>query len=228
MISASQFAHSHSSFWQSCFPALENYVRLVNSGAYERVFDEMSWEVEPERSALISEVAYCLANPASKGSIAQALEAAKKRLSGLPGVTKNHADLTAKEEEAAKELAHRTLATARTASKSKKTMTFDPEFQGYGAVFKANGDIRANETLIELKAVDRGFRGTDFRQLMTYCLLNSFSRLEPIEYICVINARRGTYYLAKLSEFVFDTSATTFPDIQLRFASAVGAGGTSR
>lgn len=228
MISASQFAHSYSSFWQASFPALENYVRVVNSGAYERSFDELAWPIAPERSALVSEVGYCLANPLYKSSISKAHKSAISQLGGLPGVKTDASPLKAVEKEKSKELAHRIVVTAKILQAPNVKAIFEPEFQGYGAVFKAFGDMRLGTTLVELKTVDRGFRGTDFRQLLTYCLLNSFSKKRAIERICLINPRRGTYYYSKLSDFVFDTSASTFPDIQLRFASAVGIGGTSR
>jgi len=149
-------------------------------------------------------------------------------LSGLPGVEDDGVELDQEEISLVEELAHRTSSMVDALKDKNASKVFDPLFAGYGAMIAAYGDIIAGGILFELKAVDRGFRGTDFRQLMTYCLLNSYEKGSTIDSIVLINARRGIYHFAPLNDFVFDTSASTFQDIQLRFASAVGIGGTSR
>ena len=92
MITATQFSSSHNSFWSNCFPALENYVRLINSGGYEREFLVLDWKVDAHRSSLVSEAAFCLSKSATI-STTEAFREAELRLSQLPGIDKNfHAE----------------------------------------------------------------------------------------------------------------------------------------
>lgn len=55
-------------------------------------------------------------------------------------------------------------------------------------------DAWLNGTLFEIKAGDRGFLGTDIRQVLVYCALSSESRTLEIENVCLVNPRRGMYY----------------------------------
>jgi hypothetical protein len=229
MITASTFTHSHSSFWKECFPALETYIRVVNSGAYTRVFDDESWPIEPSRSFLVSEVSFCLVKMGDQNaSIERAYQEAKARLSGLPGVPDDDVPLTDQETKLVSNLAYRTKIMLRAVADKDATTAFDPTFAGCGVLSKSYGDVLAGPLLIEVKSVDRGFRATDFRQLMTYVFQDLASGSSNVEYIAVLNARRGIFHKARVEQFVFDTSAASVIDIQNKFLAAVGFGGVSR
>lgn len=229
MITASAFTHSYSSFWKECFPALESYVRVVNSGAYTRVFDERDWPTQPSRSFLISEVSFCLLKLGNqKAKMEEAYQEARVRLSGLPGVPNDDVPLTEEETALVSELAYRIHIMLKTAVQNDSAIEFDPPFAGCGVLSKSYGDILAGQLLIEVKSVERGFRATDFRQLMTYVFQALASGSFKAEYIAVLNARRGIFHRARLEQFVFDTSAASVIDIQSKFLSAVGFGGVSR
>ncbi|MGE4314260.1 MAG: hypothetical protein AB7E85_08340 [Pseudobdellovibrionaceae bacterium] len=227
MITVSQFTSSYSSFWDSCFPALEGYIRVINSGAYKRVYDEMGWEVSAARSALVSEVAFCLAKE-KNGNVSNAYIEARKRLSGLPGVVDDKKELDKQEISCAITLARRLWGMLENLGGKSIEPCFDPSFIGCGSLMKSSGDIQIRDCLIEIKSVDRGFRATDFRQLITYFLLDSFSKKASIKHICIMNARRGVYHASTIEEFVYDTSASGIMDIQQKFLSSLGHSGISR
>jgi len=231
MITANQFTTAHSSFWEQCFPALEGYVRLVNSGAYERYFEELSWGVDPSRSALLSELAFCLAKSGevdSADSQAVATIEARKRLSQLPGVTLTDDPCSDIEMAAAVELANRILIILRTLGRRVGDPIFDPEFPGCGILRKSHGDILVGDTLVEIKSVERGFRSTDFRQLITYALQDGSAGSSRISRVCLANPRKGILHFASLDQIVFDTSACSLIDIFGKFNAAVGSRGISR
>lgn len=231
MITVAQFTTTHSSFWEQCFPALEGYVRLVNSGAYDRYFEELSWEVEPNRSALISEIAFCLAKIGeieSRSAQTDAGAEARMRLSRLPGVTLGDEALSDRESAAAVELAGRILTIIRLLKSRGGDALFDPPFSGCGILQKSFGDILMGDTLIEIKSVDRSFRSTDFRQLMTYVLQDTSAGASRIARVCVANPRKGILHFANLDQLVFDTSACSLVDIYGKFNAAVGNRGISR
>ena len=229
MITATKFTFTHSSFWKDSFPALESYIRVINSGAYERIFDECEVFIEAGRSYLISETAFCLAkNIAAKNSLDEAYNEARIRLNGLPGVIDDKIPLNELEVKAAIELANRLLKMIKIISPKNSPIEFDPSFAGCGALAKSNGDILAETLLIEVKSVDRNFRATDFRQLMTYLFQDLASGKSKIQEIGVVNPRRGIFYKANVEQFIFDTSATSILDVQNKFLSAIGCGGVSR
>jgi hypothetical protein len=229
MIAATTFAHSYSSFWKECFPALESYVRLINSGAYSRAFDEQPWPIDSSRNFLISEVSFCLVKAGDNGAdIGFAYQQARSRLSGLPGVPDDDLPLTDKEAKVVTDLAYRMKIMLRTAADKNAVMAFDPIFSGCGILAKSYGDVLAGQLLIEMKCVDRGFRATDFRQLMTYVFQDLASGYSDIQYIAILNARRGIFHKARVEQFVYDTSAASIMDVQNKFLAAVGFGGVSR
>lgn len=229
MITSKDFAHSHSSFWKDCFPALESYTRVVNSGAYERLLDEMDFPIESSRSFLISEVAFCLAKKGNpNANINEAYQEARIRLRGLPGVIDDNIKLTEMESLVATNLATRIVQMINGISGASIDPVFDPIFLGCGSLAKSYGDILVGQNLIEVKSVERGFRATDFRQLMTYVFQDMASGSCRIQDIALLNPRKGIFYKENIEKFVFDTSASSVIDVQNKFLSAVGFGGVSR
>jgi hypothetical protein len=47
-----------------------------------------------------------------------------------------------------------------------------------------------------VKAGERGFRGSDIRQMLCYCALNFASKKYEIEDLCLVNPRSGRYITA--------------------------------
>lgn len=227
MISSTQFAGSHHSFWTDCFPALEGYVRLVNAGAYDRTFDVLYWAVDPSRSALVSEVAYCLCRSPSLTDD-DALAEAKIRLSNLPGVSVDDAPLSIVEVKAARKLSHRINVMIRGVVGSGFALSFDPVFIGCGLLGHARGDVRSTNVLIELKSVDRTFRTTDFRQLLTYVLQDRCRGGSTLTHIALVNGRRGISFIASIADLINDIAGSTLSNIESKFLAAVGAAGASR
>lgn len=227
MISSTQFSSSHHSFWLDAFPVLENYVRLINSGGYERIYTELSWTVDPAKSAIASEAAFCLARNESL-NIGEAFNEAYSRISRLPGVKHDDFTLNSNDEVAIRALSNRIRSMIKSVAGQSEHIIYEPKFLGCGLIANSFGDVISNGTLIELKSVDRSFRSTDFRQLLLYVLLNFCAQGEIISSIAIINARRGIYFIQDLSDFIDHTSGSNISDIQTKFLAAVGSAGASR
>ncbi len=228
MITPPTFTQTHSSFWKECFPALESYIRVVNSGAYERVFDEIEITIEPSRSYIVSEVAFCIAkNKGSGKNIENIIEEAKSRLASIPRVEIDDAPMNISETKFAERLADRLDFMIQHIGPL-TTPVFDPVFKGCGALAQSHGDVLVKETLIEVKSVDRAFRATDYRQLLTYAFLDYASGSSQIKQIAALNPRKGIFHKASLEQLVFDTSASSMMDVQNKFLAAIGFGGVSR
>lgn len=228
MITVNDFVHKHGSFWRATFPAMDNYVRVINSGAYTRLLDEMPWSKDDLRNYLISEVAFCLNKNRniSLSGVDDAFNEAVIRLSGLPGTQRQLDGMTEAELSMSIKLADRIRIMISSVSRS--TATFDPEFPGCGALSKSYGDIELEDLLIEIKAVDRSFRVTDFRQILVYFFMNISAKKGDINKLCVMNPRRGIIYSDRMDQFIYDSSGLNVMDAHSAFVSAVGMGGTSR
>lgn len=227
MITATQFSSSHNSFWANCFPALENYVRLINAGGYERQFLELDWKVEAHRSSLVSEAAFCLSKSETI-STAEAFREAKLRLSQLPGIDNSFEVESELESLSAEQLSDRLKRLLSIVIGKRSPFQFEPYFKGLGILGHAVGDFRTVDHIVEVKAVDRGFRSSDFRQILTYFLMDFCENNTPINYISIVNPRRGIYFYQSVQDFFGYTTGLEINDVILRFLAAVGSAGASR
>jgi len=84
-----------------------------------------------------------------------------------------------------------------------KSIITRPHFIGCGIVDNCEGDILVGTTLYELKNVERDFRLTDIRQLLTYCALNTASGRRDIDTVGLINARSGLSYKMNVNKLSF-------------------------
>lgn len=205
LITAKTFA-SLGSVWHASVPSLEQFTRWVNN--HDRSFgDRVRRRGDTGRSALIAETAF---EAASRGpGVAPDVEsAARKFLDGLPRPPKG-GPLTSGELAEVEQIAEnlRTFLGA-----DWQEVTFHPEFPGCGVVGRAVGDVLDGSRLIEVKTVDRGFRGSDFRQALTYAAL-AYSADMPIDRITLFNPRRATYYSTDVTNLAHDLGSASWIDL---------------
>jgi hypothetical protein len=87
-------------------------------------------------------------------------------------------------------------------------LTKRPVFPGCGIIAPCEGDLRTDNTLYEIKAVDRNFRSMDMRQLFVYCALNRAANLKPIYRIGLVNPLLGTYWVRDLDRVAYRVGGT--------------------
>ncbi|NIJ77742.1 hypothetical protein FHT08_002825 [Xanthomonas campestris] len=86
---------------------------------------------------------------------------------------------------------------------------FSPNFPGCGIISSCDGDILADDVLIEVKAGGRKFRATDLRQLFIYSALAWKSRDTNIKSICLLNPRWGVAWTATLEDAAIGCGANS-------------------
>jgi len=76
------------------------------------------------------------------------------------------------------------------------------------------GDIFYNETLVEIKAGERGILSSDIKQIITYCALNWLSN-HPKKIINVefYNPRQGILWVSELEELIMSVSNLPIEDL---------------
>lgn len=97
---------------------------------------------------------------------------------------------------------------------------FRPAFPGCGVVEPCVGDILLGDTLIEVKTVDRLFRGLDFRQAIVYAVLADFGT-NTIENIQLLNPRLSLEYTTSCQELALDLGAGSWVELRLNLREAM-------
>jgi hypothetical protein len=206
MISEHKFAAGYTSFWRTALPLGEPVMRRINSRLSEFA-SSYDFIARPERSALISEVSFrlvALAMDANRHlgsgdwlwdsiSVECAVEAAYAYLSRLKGAPLMEDRLRKQELQVAVDVAER-LRRFFLAEKEGGPLLPLPQFEGCGLISSCEGDMMVGTVLYEIKNVDRNFRLTDLRQVITYCALNYVVPRYRITGIGLVNARSGKFY----------------------------------
>jgi hypothetical protein len=214
LISAKHFA-SLGSVWHISVPSLEQLTRWVNSTTKKYTLP-VTREGESSRSSLIAETAF--ERLVTKFGPARDPETtARAFLNKLPGAPEG-GPLSAKEKHEVFLIA-RNLETFLPDSVWRDCQ-FHPLFPGCGYVDSAVGDALVDGQLIEVKSVERGFRGIDFRQALTYSALAYAADIQ-VDRISLVNPRRAVYFRSDVSTLARDLGAASWIDLMQNLVNAM-------
>jgi hypothetical protein len=207
LISAKAFA-AQSSAWRQVTPALEHFTRWVNENT-ERVGTRIQRLGPKERSALIAETAFgALASGTGPTTSVQAaafdMLAPLQRAPGMPE------SLSAAEEREVFGVMANTLSYVERSPG--RRVTYRPLFPGCGTVQTAEGDVLIDQELVEIKTVERPFRGSDFRQVLTYAALGHASGTE-VEVVTLLNPRLATFFSSPVQPLALDLGSGSWFDL---------------
>lgn len=232
MIDVATFSNSYSALWHSYTPTCDLFVKRLNLDMYDRFDRDMPSAVGSDRRALVAEFAFLLfasqitlnspANTSTDALWNCALERLA-RFSSSGGDTSPSA--TEEELQEAGRIRDRLRLFFRD---STVVTTINPSFPGCGYVDTSEGDILYGATLYEVKTVDRPFRSSDVRQLLTYAALNSLTTTYDIQRIGVVNPRRGTSWNLSLDVVSTEVSGRTASELLWLLTSALSSGELSR
>ncbi len=94
-----------------------------------------------------------------------------------------------------------------------KSVIIKPMFYGCGIMDSCYGDVLADDTLFEIKAVNRNFNIHDFKQLTTYCALNYSKNIYSIKNIALYNPKNNSEYIINTNEFARSIAGMQFQDL---------------
>lgn len=232
MIDASTFATNFNSFWSVETPTTEYFVRRVNTQLVERFAVPVTTPSRSIRASYIAEVAFFLfieiRGNRLKGKEATDIAVAKARskLSGYKEFVDQSESPLSDDERAQVGQLFRNIAAFFSGPRSE--FVPQPTFLGCGYIDRSEADFLCGSTLIELKTVDRPFRGVDFRQLLIYCALNRMSKERRIESIGVVNPRRGLEIVMPISRVCAEISGRSEIELLEVIIDAISSGEISR
>lgn len=229
MIDASSFASYHNAFWSEHAPTSEHFVRRLNLEWTERWAPPLKKPEDHIRADLVAELAFsefCLRMWGhASGVHDKALEETIRRLTPLvhdPSLLKQPISHVEKGE------SQEIFKNLYNYFSLRGDLIIRPIFNGCGYLDKSEGDIISKLCLFEVKTVNRAFRSTDIRQLVTYCALNHLSCQYEIQNIGIFNPRRGVYFELPVEMICYEISGRSSQELFDTIIHAISSGDISR
>jgi hypothetical protein len=202
VISEREFVMNFTAFWHELLPMSEEYVRTCNQ-SYERFSKPLRSNNPADGRGLVNEIGFRLfasslrhsdfVGNLSRDAVVQSVEEARDFIYLLRERSRTAPRLPSSLELDEAMVIAKRLEDFFSAEHALTGLEAFPLFPGCGVVDECAGDVLGGDTLFEIKAGDRNYRGIDFRQMLTYLALNRESGKYDIGQICLVNPRLGTF-----------------------------------
>ncbi len=227
MISESTFSKKFTSFWNEILPNSKNYVRLINGGLLEPVYEPFDTADRKNNTALVNVHAFSMFRElCNKSQMLDQLSSNDyfesqrfyflldmdlKYLSKFSYGTECSLPLSVKEKEQARQL-FKQMYIRYVADNL--NVVIDPKFDGCGFINESFGDVISGSKLVEIKSGERRFSLSDLRQILVYLVLNHYSR-KPfnITHVELFNPRMGIAFAEDIDSFCLNLSALSSHDL---------------
>lgn len=212
MISEVSFSRGYTSFWTEHAPWISDYVSSINKGLVERLEYPIELGDDTVHRSINNTIAFTLFKNViteQNNDIEKAFFEAQKIVANYP---RNNIE-TFFLSDVYKNIIQRQ--SERLVKRYKdKTLEFYPEFSGCGIMESCQGDLFYNNTLVEIKAGERGVLSSDLKQIITYCALNWLSNNpKNIKYVEFYNPRQGIVWVSELEELIMTVSNLPIEDL---------------
>jgi len=221
MISEATFSKKFTSFWNEILPNSKNYVRLINGGFLDPIYEPFDTAERKNNTALVNVIAFSMLRGLCNKE--QTLD----QIGNIQYFKSNHFEsllgkdlsylsrfsygaecslpLSIEEETQTSQLFRQMY--IRYVAKNSNTK-IDPKFDGCGFINESYGDLISDDTLIEIKSGERRFNLTDLRQVLIYLVLNHYSKKPfKISKIELFNPRMGIVFTEEVENFCLNISA---------------------
>jgi hypothetical protein len=237
MISATEFARSHTSIWKILAPTMDLFVKRMNAFMLERKFPPLQSSTVPHRIAFVNEIGFELFQGAAEAGFTRStqqvdldasVKVARTLISRMRGVVQEDvADPTEDELDDSASQANRLERFFRAVSRG-NSIEVSPVFPGCGIIDECVGDVYFSNTLYEVKAGERLFRSIDVRQLLTYAALNKAAPRRRLTEIGLFNPRSWVAFTAPLEEICVEVAGLKADELFGEIIRVVSSGDTSR
>lgn len=230
MISEKTFCSQFSTFWRETLPNLDAVVRAVNLG-YERVSDPPNAKTSPKRRDFVSEAGYrlfFLSKDSSGGRDYEILEKASREAFIYLSERTNDfwndefyiTDQEGDEIFWISDWLRRYFSSRRVPI----NQVIRPHYSGHGILSSCEGDFSTSNRLFEMKYVERNFRGTDFKQVLTYSALMYYETGGIYEEIVMLNPFKGIQFRTNAQQLVSGAAGISIVDFYKRMSYVLSSG----
>lgn len=223
MISERDIAEKFSVVWNQHFPMLtSNFIRVFNETQIKVSNSSSIPLVQNVRYDLICESAFNLAEIlcnnnktpeiylSNKENLKVLIEHTAKGIWKNGNYTENNLELFESEVEEIIKISNNIIEFINTHKSSK--LEFKPKLIGYGFIPDLTADLSIDDTLFEIKSVNRNYKSSDLKQLFIYLALQQVSQGENWEFAGLYNPRRGTYCKFNVKQLVYTLSGGKSPN----------------
>jgi hypothetical protein len=220
VMTAREFAQQ-ASIWHRVTPTLEQFTRWANRNVRPYSQPVLRSAAPRKEAALVAELAFEMAS--SGGSPFDHQPATAEFVSRLAGGAP--VDLIGKSN--VQETFQLRDNIAAFLDLVPEEALFRPRLPGCGVVDEAEVDIVCGRRLIEVKSVQRTFRGTDFRQVLTYATLG-YATGQEFDTISLVNPRLGCDFTLAASDLALDIGAGSWVQLMQDLVDAMVDTGVSQ
>src|ERR1019366_9225847 len=222
MISERDISEKFSAIWRQHFPLLTpNFIRVFNDTQISEINTNKVIALEEVRYDLVSEAAFKLSELAflNKKTPAETFaEAEQKKIIEITARSiwksgnYSESDLTISdiEKQEIVLIADNTLEFIK--KLDGQDVLFRPKLKGYSFIPDLEADISINDTLFELKTVNRNFKSSDLKQLFIYIALKQVSEKENWKFAGLYNPRKGTYCKFNIKSLIYNLTGGKTPN----------------
>lgn len=217
MITERDIAEKFSVIWKQNFPMLTpNFMRVFNEAQIESINTIQIPKKEDVRYDLISEFAFNLSEKVAieefnidnlqsgDSKINELIVETAKTIWKSGNYTNNDLVLSETELEESKLICKNIIEFIEKIKVN--NFQFKPNLKGFGSVPDLTADISIDDTLFEIKTVNRNFRSSDLKQLFIYLALNQVANDTNWNFGGLYNPRKGVYCKFNIKSLIYNLS----------------------
>ncbi len=223
MINERSIAEKFTAIWRQNFPLLtSNYIRVFNETQLKEINSVPVLTNKGIRYDIVSEIAFNLAEIASKDKITiisiirdkikfkSIIKHTAKTIWTTGNYTDN--DLILTDGEIVDIIGISNNIMEFIIKEGGSNVEFRPKVKGYSFIPDLEADLAIDDTLYELKTVKRNFKSSDLKQLFIYLALRQVSEKENWSYAGLYNPRKGLYCKLNIKQTIYNLSGGGTPN----------------
>ena len=217
MISERDVSEKFSVIWKQNFPLLNsNFIRVFNNTQIEIINNNHIDSIDGVRYDLISEAGFNLAEMAViykidivdflslNENVSLLISRTAKSIWKSGNYVSKDLEVSDIEKDQMIKIAYNIIEFIN--KNNGKVIFFRPKLKGYGFIPDLEGDLLIDDTLYELKTVNRNFKSSDLKQLFIYLALKQVSDKKCWKYGGLYNPRKGVYCKFNVKNLVYNLS----------------------
>jgi len=223
MISERDISEKFSAIWKQNLPLMTpSFMRVFNEAQIKKINKITVPTSENIRYDIVAEISFNLSEIATiENKTLDEIIKDSKRLKKIVSDTaktiwtsgnyeKEDLKLKQSEVEEIRKICKNTLEFIELNKKNK--VEFKPKLIGYSFIPNLTADLSIDDTLYEIKTVNRNFKSSDLKQLFIYLALRQVSEAVNWKYAGLYNPRKGTYCKFNVKSLVYNLSGGKSPN----------------
>lgn len=223
MISERDISEKFSAVWKQNLPLMTSrFMRVFNAGQIMEINTTPIPTVVDIRYDIVAETSFNLSHLATEENktidevladsvrLKQVISNTAKSIWKSGNYTDDDLKLTPQEIDEIRKISNNTIEFIKILKVDK--FNFKPKLTGYSFIPDLTADISIDDTLFEIKTVNRNFKSSDIKQLFIYLALRQVSEEDNWKYAGLYNPRKGTYCKFNVKSIIHNLTGGNTPN----------------